>query len=103
MSYILLFVQRYQASAAEAFLKLEAEFKELECRSPQLPQGRRYQMLSGCEQTNTLLWECEFASFDDVQNALKEMADDPTHTALFNKQRPYIVESRTEIYKVLDL
>ena len=103
MSYILRFVQQYQPSAAQAFLKLEAEFKELERRSPQSPQGRRYQRLSEGEPANTLIWECEFASLDDVQNALKKMADDPTHTALFQKQLPYIVEARTEIYKRLDL
>jgi hypothetical protein len=31
------------------------------------------------------------------------MAHDPTHTALFEKQLPYIITTRTEIYKVLDL
>jgi hypothetical protein len=103
MSYILVFVQQYQPSAAQAFLKLEADFKALERRSPQFPQGKRYQLLSGGEPANTLIWECEFASLEDVQNALKKMADDPTHTALFEKQLPYIVETRTEIYKVLDL
>jgi hypothetical protein len=55
------------------------------------------------EPTNTLLWKCEFASLEDVQNALKKMANDPTHSALFQKQLPYIVKMRTEIYKVLDL
>ena len=101
VSYILLFVQQYRPSAAEAFLKLEAEFKELERSSPELAQGRRY--LSEGEPANTLLWECEFASLDDVQDALKKMADDPTHQALFEKQLRYIVETRTEIYKTLDL
>ncbi len=103
MSYILRLVQQYQPSAARAFLKLEAEFKELERRSPQSPQGRRYHLLLDGEPTNTLVWECEFASLDDVQNALKKMADDPTHTTLFEKQLPYIVEVRTEIYQMLDL
>ncbi len=103
MSYILLFVQQYQPSAAQMFLKLEAEFKELERRSPEFPQGKRYQLLSEGKPTNTLVWEAEFASLDDVQNALNKMADDPTHTALFKKQLPYIITMRTEIYKVLDL
>jgi hypothetical protein len=34
---------------------------------------------------------------------LKKMADDPTHTALFEKQLPYIVSMETEIHKPLDL
>src|ERR1035437_3395204 len=103
MSYILLFVQQYQPSAARAFFQLEAEFQEMERSSPQLPQGRRYQLLSEGEPTNTFVWECEFASLNDVQDALEKIADDPTHTALFEKQLPYIIEMRTEIYKVLDL
>jgi hypothetical protein len=103
MSYILRLVQRYESSAAGAFLKLESEFKDLERRSPQFPQGKRYQLLSEGEPTNTLVWEGEFASLDEVQNALSKMADDPIHSALFEKQRPYIIDMRTEIYKVLRL
>jgi hypothetical protein len=103
MSYILRLVQRYESSAAGAFLKLESEFKDLERRSPQFPQGKRYQLLSEGEPTNTLVWEGEFASLDEVQNALSKMADDPIHSALFEKQRPYIIDMRTEIYKVLHL
>lgn len=96
-------MQKYQPAAVAEFLKLEADFEALEHSSPQFVQVRRYQLLSEGEPTNTLLWKCEFASLDDVQNALKKMADDPTHSALFEKQSPYIVEMRTEIYKVLDL
>jgi hypothetical protein len=103
MSYILRLVQQYQPSAARVFLELEAEFKDLEHRSPQFPQGKRYQLMSEGEPTNTLVWEGEFASLDDVQNALNKMADDPIHTALFEKQLPYIISTLTEIYKVLDL
>jgi hypothetical protein len=103
MSYILLLVQEYQPSAAGEFLKLEADFEKLEHSSPQFPPGKRYQLVSEGEPTNTLLWKCEFASLEDVQNALKKMANDPTHSALFQKQLPYIVKMRTEIYEVLDL
>jgi hypothetical protein len=103
MSYILLLVQQYQPAAAQEFFKLERDFIELEHSSPQFPQGRRYQLLSEGEPTNTILWRSEFASLEDVQNALRKMADDPIHSALFEKQLPYIVEMRTEIYKVLDL
>lgn len=103
MSYILHFVQKYQPSAAEDFFKLEVEFKKLERCSPAFPQGRRFQLLSDGRPTNTMVWEGEFASLDDVQNALKQLADDPAHTELFEKQLPYIVEMHTEIYQVLEL
>ncbi|MHB1938928.1 MAG: hypothetical protein ACYCOR_20485 [Acidobacteriaceae bacterium] len=92
MSYLLRFVQKYQPSAAQIFFELEAEFKELERRSPKFPQGRRSQLLLEGEPINTLIWESEFNSLNDVQDALKTIADDPAHTSLFEKQRPYIVE-----------
>ena len=103
MSYVLRLVQQYQPSAAQSFLRLEAEFKELERRLPQFPQGKRFQLLSAGEPTNTVVWEGEFASLEDVQKALDKMAGDPTHTALFEKQLPYIISTHTEIYKALDL
>lgn len=103
MSYILRFVQTFQASSAEAFLALEAEFEELERRSPQFPRGRRSQMLVEGKPANILIWECQFSSLQDVESALRKLADDPTHTALFAKQLPFILDMQTEIYKILEL
>jgi hypothetical protein len=103
MSYILRFVQTYKPTDAERFFELEAEFKDLERRSPNFPQGRRSQPLLEGELTNTLIWEKEFSSLQKLQDALKTIADDPTHTALFREQLPLITEMRTEIYKVLEL
>jgi hypothetical protein len=103
MPYILRFVQTYEPTAAERFFKLEAEFKDLERRSPHFPQGRRSQLLLEGELTNTLIWEGEFSSLQKLQDALNTIADDPTHTALFREQLPLITEMRTEIYKVLEL
>lgn len=103
MSFILRFTQQYQPSANRAFFELEAQFQKLERSVPQLPIGRRSQPLSGVMPTNTLVWECEFPSLADVQDALKKIAEDPTHTKLFEKQAVYIIEARTEIYEVLDL
>jgi hypothetical protein len=103
MPYILRLVQQYEPSAAATFFELEAQFQELERKSPGSPQGKRYQLLSGDEPANVFVWESEFASLLEVQNALKKMADDPTHTALFEKQLPYIVSTRAEIYEPIDL
>lgn len=103
MPYILRLTQQYHPSAAKKFLELEAQFQELERRSPLSPQGRRYQPVLGRELTHTLVWECEFASLADVQQALEGLADDPEHTALFEKQSPYISSIRTEVYRVLHL
>ena len=103
MQYTLRIVQKYPSASAEAFLRLEAEFKQLELRSPGFPQGRRYMLVSETEADNIFVWESDFASIEDVQNALKTMAEDPSHSELFENQRPYITESRTEIYELLDL
>lgn len=103
MPYILRLVQSYEPSGAAKFLELEAQFQELERASPGFPQGMRYQLLSGDEAANVLVWQSEFASLTAVQDALQKMADDPTHTALFDQQSPYIVSTRTEIYKSLEL
>jgi hypothetical protein len=103
MSYLLRFIQQYQPSAGQAFMELEARFQELERNAPHLPQGKRYQPVSGSEPTNTLIWECECASLQEVESALKMLADDPTHTELFEKQSRYLLKSCTEIFKVLEL
>ena len=103
MSYILRFVQQYQPSAARKFFELETQFRDLELCSPHLPKGKRYQPLSGREPANTLVWECEFPSLAGIQKALETLIDDSAHTALFEKQLPYISKMRTEIYQVLDL
>jgi hypothetical protein len=103
MTYILRLVQQYHPSSARAFLELEAQFQELERRSPLLPQGGRYQPLLGVEPTNTLVWECKCGSLADVQKTLEQLASDPAHAALFEKQSPYISAMRTEVYRVLDL
>jgi hypothetical protein len=101
MAYVLRFVQWYKPSHRQQFLALESKFQELERQSEVLPRGRRYQPLSGSEPTNSLIWECKFASLAEVQESLRRLADDPTHTVLFEQQAPYIVQMRTEILEEL--
>jgi len=103
MSYLLRFIQQYQPSTGRAFLELEAKFQELERSIPHLPKGKRYQPVSGGIPTNTLIWECECGSLAEVQAALDNLTRDPGHTELFEQQAPYLVQSHTEIYKVLEL
>lgn len=102
MAYILRFVQQYRPADQGAFLKLEAKFHELERSCPDFPQGRRYQPVATNEPTNTLVWECEFKTLNDVERALAQLSDEQTHTDLFEQQSPYITGMRTEIYKVLE-
>lgn len=102
MAYILRFVQHYRPADQEAFLELEAKFHELERSCPNLPQGRRYQPVATNEPTNTLVWECEFPTLNEVEHALAQLSDDQRHTELFERQSPYITGMWTEIYKVLE-
>ena len=103
MAYILRFTQQYQAAHHDEVIRLEAQFKELERRNPEFPQGRRYQPLASGEPTHTLIWECEFPSLHEVEAALQKIEGDPTHTRLFAQQSPFFLGMRTEIFKVLEL
>jgi hypothetical protein len=102
MAFVLRFVQRFQPSEKDAFLKLEAKFAALERRKPAFPKGRRMLPYAGREPANTLIWECEFPSLAAAQNALALLAADPDHERLFRKQSPYMADCYTEIYEVLE-
>ena len=102
MVYILRFTQNYQPAHHKAVLELEAQFKQLETRRPDFPQGRRYQPLASGEPNHSLIWECELPSLAEVQKALKMIEADPTHTDLFSKQSPYFTCMRTEIFQILE-
>ncbi len=103
MAYILRFTQQYLAAHHEAVIELEAQFKEIERRQVDFPQGRRYQPFASGEANHSLIWECEFASLEEVQKALEKIEKHPKHTELFAKQSPYFTNMRTEIFKTLDL
>jgi hypothetical protein len=101
MAYVLRFVQSYKPAHRQEFFALERKFQNFERQSEHLPRGRRYQPLAGSEPTNSLVWECEFASLAEVQEALHRLADDLTHSILFEQQAPYIVQMRKEILEGL--
>lgn len=101
MAYILRFTQQYRPDSREEFLALEAKFVELERRSPAMPQGRRMQPVAGAGANHTLIWECEFATFAEVDRALAQLAGDAEHSELFRRQSPYIVGIHTAIFEVL--
>ncbi len=103
MAYILRFTQEYLPAHHQAVLELEAQFKDIERSQPDFPQGRRYQPLVSGEANHSLVWECEFASLDDIQKALEKIELHPRHTELFGKQSPFFTRMRTEIFKTLDL
>jgi hypothetical protein len=102
MGYILRFTQSYSPAHQNEVLDLEAQFEKLERHNPNFPQGRRYHPLASGEPNHSLIWECEFPSLAAVQEALKVIESDPTHTDLFAKQSPFFTNMRTEIFKTLE-
>lgn len=102
MPYILRFVQRYRPMNRAEFMALEARFAEMEKRRDDLPLGRRSQPYAGREPSNTLIWDCEFASLEEAEAALARLSADPEHDDLFGRQVPYMEEAFTEIYEVLE-
>jgi hypothetical protein len=101
MAYVLRFVQRFRAKDEAAFMALEARFAELERRKG-WPEGRRSRPFAGREPANTLIWECELATLEEVNRALATLARDPDHARLLKRQIPYFLEAWTEVYEVLD-
>lgn len=102
MSYILRFVQRFRPADREAFMSLEAQFASMEKRRTDWLKGTRRQPYAGREPSNTLIWEAEFSTLAEVQQALTQMAGDAEHEALFRKQAPYMTDTYTEIDEVLN-
>jgi hypothetical protein len=103
MAYVLRFVQRYRPADREVFMNLEAQFVAMEQRRPEWPQGKRRQPYASREQVSTLIWECEFGSLAEIQQALAVMSADREHEELFRKQVPYMAEAYTEIDEILEL
>jgi hypothetical protein len=102
MPYVLRFVQRYRPADEGAFLKLEAQFAALERRQRDLPKGRRSRPYAGREPAHTLVWECEFETLGEAQEALDRLSSSPEHARLLKRQVPFFLESFTEIYEVLE-
>ncbi|HUQ67599.1 MAG TPA: hypothetical protein VM101_15660 [Flavitalea sp.] len=102
MSYKLRFVQSFKLEHAKEYLILEKLFVELEKDSAGFPKGRRYIPVTGKEPSNTLIWESEFSTLKEAQDALELIISDNRHEELFQQQLPYIVHTYTEIYKPFD-
>lgn len=100
MPYMLRFVQRFREPDREEFFKLEAQFIALERDIPEFPKGRRYVPFTGREPLNTLIWECEFESLQDVNTALMVLRHDEKHEKLYASQSNFFLDSWTEIFEV---
>jgi hypothetical protein len=103
MPYVVRFTQRYDPRHRDAFMKVEAKFAAMDRRRDDFPRGRRSQPYAGREPSNTLIWDCAFASLAEAQSALAKISGDSEHEALFREQVPYMTELYTEIFEILEL
>jgi len=104
MSFKLRFIQRFRAENEEAFMDLEKQFAELEKNNPAFPEGKRFRPYIGREPTNTLIWECDFPSMNEVTAALQVIEASSDHDALLEKAKDiaFYEDGYVEIYKSVD-
>ena len=93
------FVQYFDKSDADQFLKLEREFIKLEQQIPDMKNGRRFLSVIGREPTNTMIWEAEFESLEAATDALRVLDQSSEHDRLLNMQIKYMRDTYVEIYK----
>ena len=101
MAYKLRFVQKIVQGKKNEFLELEKQFSALEKASPHMPQGRRFLPVAGREPANTLIWECEFGTLEELASQLQAIYGDAAHEELLQRQLPYMEDNYVEIYEVL--
>lgn len=102
MSYKLRFVQTFKQEFASEYLAIEKQFEEFEKKTPGAPIGKRFIPCTGRDPSNTLVWECEFATLEEAQRAQAFFLTDTTHDDLFRTQVKYIIGTYTEIYRPYD-
>jgi len=102
MAYKLRFIQRFKHRKTEEFLEIEKKFEQFEKDFPEFPKGKRFLPHSGKLPHNTLIWECDFDSLEELQKAHDFLMNDDRHEQLFKEQSQYIMKTYTEIYKPYD-
>jgi len=99
MGYKLRFVQEFKQENASEYFAIEEQFARFEETYSGAPRGKRYIAYAGRDASNTLIWECEFSTLEEVYKAQAFFLTDSRHEALFQEQSAYIVKTYTEIYR----
>jgi hypothetical protein len=102
VSYTLRFVQKFRPQDRAEFMKWESMFAAMEQRRDDLPKGRRSQPMAGPLPTNSLIWECDFTTLADAEQAILALSNDGEHEVLYRQQAAYMTEAYTEITEILD-
>ena|SRR5690554_3821650 len=103
MGYKLRFIQKFSQKDKRRFLDLEKEFIRFERNNFDMPKGRRYITISGKEPSNTLIWECEFETMEELIKQLNAIHSNEEHEKLLQKQMLFIKDSYTEILEEFSL
>ena len=99
MSYKLRFVQAFLPERAKDYLTIEEMFHNYEQVNLLAPKGTRYILDAGEESSNILIWECEFPTLEEVNEAKNFLMNDHIHAELLALQSQYIISTHIEIYK----
>ena len=99
MAYKMRFVQEFDKKDSEAFLAIEQRFIELEEKTPEMKNGRRFAPVMGRSPLNTMIWEAEFETLEGAIAALKVIEDSGEHDILLGEQIRYMRDNYVEIYK----
>jgi len=102
MPFVLRFVQGYRPANREKFMAVEAKFAAMEKRRTEYPKGRRLQPYTGRLATNTIICEFQFDTLREAEDALAMISADGEHDSLLAEQLPYMEDSYSEIYEVLE-
>lgn len=102
MPYKLRFVQRFMIKNSSEFLELEKQFAEMETTYKDMPKGKRYIPHAGQHSTNTIIWESDFETLDELNKAHSIIKNLDEHEDLFKEQAQYMIDSYTEIYVPYD-
>ena len=103
MAYRLRFIQRFDKKDSEAFLRLERKFMELEQEENALIVARRFVPITGKEPTNTLIWEADLPSMEDVISLMNSIEQDSSHDKLLEEQIVFMTDYYVEILREISL
>jgi hypothetical protein len=99
MKYLLRLVQTFDKSVSEEFLELERKFAELEKEDSSFPRGVRYVPCFSQQANNTLIWEAEFNTMEELLASMNFVSNNPRHEELYQKQKLLMRDVYTEIYE----
>lgn len=95
-------IQEIQPGKWDELEELDKEFNEIEYEKYKYPKKRRYRLLTGINNTNTLIVERVWESMRKMENVMEESAFDPDLMKLNEKLNDIMIRAWNEIYMVME-